>query len=445
MLNRMLYAFDDMQLDLTKMELRKGGLVSRVEPQVFALVGFLVQHRDRVVSKDEILEKIWEGRVVTDSALSSRIKSARRALGDNGKAQRLIKTLHGRGFRFVGSVRVQRDTDSVLGVDIDGSVNPTGVAPSIPARPSIAVLPFQRIGNPGPFATIADGLPHELIAELSRLRWLFVIARASSFRLRDEQPDLQSVGQVLGVRYCLTGSVGVSGKELIVTTELIDTRGGDVFWAERYTGSVNDVHSIRVEIRSSVLSSLEIQIPLHEAAGVRLTDANNLDAWSAYHLGLQHLYRFNREDNSLAEKLFLQAITSDPEFARAHAGLSFVHFQTAFMSQSDDIARDITLARGYAQRGVDIDPLDPFVNFTMGRSFWLDANLDQALAWLERSTSLSPSYAQGIYARAWTEAIAGNASDALKHADLAMRLSPLDPLHYAMLGTRALAHVSQGE
>jgi tetratricopeptide (TPR) repeat protein len=205
------------------------------------------------------------------------------------------------------------------------------------------------------------------------------------------------------------------------------------------------VHAVRDEIRSKILTSLEIQIPLHEASGARLRDSANLDSWSAYHLGLQHLYRFNRKDNAIASGLFAQAVNRDAEFARAHAGLSFVHFQAAFMRQTDDIGGRIALARNCAQRGVDIDPLDPFVNFTMGRTFWLEGDLESALAWLDRATSLSPNYAQGIYARAWTETMAGQGLSAREQVDLAMRLSPLDPLYYAMVGTRGLTHLLLGE
>jgi tetratricopeptide (TPR) repeat protein len=202
---------------------------------------------------------------------------------------------------------------------------------------------------------------------------------------------------------------------------------------------------MRGEIRAMILAALEIQIPLHEAAEARLAVTENLDAWSAYHLGLQHIYRFNRKDNAAAAEYFGQAVRKDPGFARAHAGLSFVHFQNAFLHQTDDVAGEIALARACAQRGLDFDPLDPFVNFTMGRTFWLEADLDRALSWIERSTSLSPNFAQGIYARAWTETIAGNAVDGREHADLSMRLSPLDPLYYAMLATRALTHMLVGE
>ena len=147
----------------------------------------------------------------------------------------------------------------------------------------------------------------------------------------------------------------------------------------------------------------------------------------------------------MATRLFERAIEQDPAFARAHAGLSFVHFQTAFMRHTDEIGVEIELARRHAQNGLDLDPIDPFVNFTMGRSFWLVGDLDGGLSWLERATRISPNYAQGIYARAWTETLAGRSAEGRAQVDLAMRLSPLDPLHYAMLGTRALTHLAVGE
>jgi TolB-like protein len=438
----MIYTFGPFELDLAKVELRQSGAIRPLQPQVFALLAFMIEHRERVVSKDEIFEKVWDGRIVSESALTSRVKLARRALGDNGKAQRFIKTVHGQGFRFVADVRAEREDALLLPGD---SVADEPLAAITPARPSIAVLPFHLVGDAGSYATIAEGMPHELITELARLRWLFVIARESSFRLRGRELGAREVGRLLGVRYCLSGIVEVREKKLVVTTELVDTRGGDIVWSERYTGRLDDVHAVRDEIRSKILTSLEIQIPLHEAAGARLTVTDNLDAWSAYHLGLQYLYRFNKKDNDRAAGLFNRAVEQDPGFARAHAGLSFVHFQSAFMRQTDDIATEIALARRCAQDGLDLDPLDPFVNFTMGRSFWLDADLDRALAWIDRATSLSPNYAQGIYARAWTEVMAGDALASREHADLAMRLSPLDPLYYAMMGTRGFAHMLRGE
>jgi TolB-like protein len=445
----MIYRFGDFELDPTKVELRAGGALRPLEPQVFALLAFLVENHERFVSKDEILEKVWDGRAVTDSAIASRIKSARRALGDDGRAQRYIRTIHGQGFRFVANVRLEpadaRHVESAHGAARERAADESADAASTASRPSIAVLPFQLLGEAGPCAGIADALPHELITELARMRWLLVTARGSSFRLRSPNPDLHEVGRLLNVRYCLRGTVMATRRQLAVTTELTDTRSGEVVWAERYSGSIDDVHALRAELRATLLTALEIRIPLHEAARARLAVSENLDAWSAYHLGLQHVYRFNRKDNAAAARLFERAVHLDPGFARAHAGQSFVHFQNAFLHQSDDIASEIALARSCAEQGLSLDPLDPFVNFTMGRSFWLEGDLERGLSWLERATSLSPNYAQGIYALAWTEALAGKEKQGRKHVDLAMRLSPLDPLYYAMLGTRAFTHIAAGE
>ena len=447
MLPRMIYEFGSIELDLAKVELRDKGVPRSIEPQVFALIAYLAEHRDRMVSRDELFEKLWEGRVVSDSALSSRIKSARRALGDDGRTQAIIKTVHGQGLRFVADVRVQHDWAAEARPAVGEEPEKMAPGPSAEAtsRPSIAVLPFRTTGSPESWSAIADGLPHELITELARLRWLFVVARGSSFRLRADEPDPREVGRLLGVRYCLSGTVEVSGQQLVVTAELVDTRGGDVVWGERYTGNVHDVHAMREEIRVNILASLEIQIPLHEAGRARLTVPDNLDSWSAYHLGLQHIYRFNRRDNALAAEFFSRAVDQDATFARAHAGLSFVHFQTAFLRQADVFADAIRRARDCAQRGVDLDPLDPFVNFTMGRTYWLEGDLDRSLSWLERATSLSPNYAQGIYALAWTEFMAGITDSARQHVDLAMRLSPLDPLYYAMLSLRGMTHLAAGD
>jgi TolB-like protein len=429
----MIYRFERFELDLARGELRAGGEPRPVEPQVFALLAMLVENRERLVSRDELIEKVWDGRIVSDAAVASRVKSARQALGDDGEAQRFIRTVHRKGFRFVAEVKTVHD-----------AVVPAA-APEPVQRPSIAVLPLRLVGDPGRHAAIADALPHDLIVELSRLRWLLVTARGSSFRLREAATDVTEVGRLLGVRYCLSGSVELAGPGLVVTVELADTRDAGIVWADRFAGALDDVHRVREEIRARIIAALELQIPLHEARLARLSVSENLDAWSAFHLGLQHMYRFNRTDNAAATALFERAVALDPGFARAHAGLSFVHFQTAFLRHTDDLAGEIEQARRYAERGLELDPLDPFVNFTMGRTYWLEGDLGRSLGWLERATAISPNFAQGIYARGWTETLAGRGPEGRAHVDLAMRLSPLDPLHYAMLGTRALSHMLQGE
>ena len=318
-------------------------------------------------------------------------------------------------------------------------------SPRLDGQPSLAVLPFRILGDPGAYATLAEGLPHELIGELARLRWLFVIARGSSFQLDPARVDPQEVGRRLGVRYSMAGSVEFTGRRLIVAAELAETADGGIVWADRFEGSLDDVHEFRTQLRGQIVAALDLQIPLHEDARARLRSSEDLDAWSAFHRGLQRMYRFNRQDNAEAMGHFTRAVALDPGFARAHAGLSFLHFQTAFMGDTPDLAKEVALARSCATRGLELDPLDPFVNFTMGRSYWLEGDLESSLQWLERATEISPHYAQGIYARAWTETMADRPLQGRAQANLAMRLSPLDPLFYGMLGTRAFSHLALGE
>jgi TolB-like protein len=435
----MIYRFDDFELDTAKIELRAGGEVRPLEPQVFALLALLVENRERMVSSGELIEKVWDGRVVSDAAVASRIKLARQAIGDDGKTQRLLRTIHRQGFRFVGDVKVARTAQPV---DLERSADSATEPARDGTRPSIAVLPFRLVGDAGPYAAIAEALPDDLITELARLRWLFVTARGSSFRLRASDADAGEIGRLLGVRYCLLGVVEVTHQKLAIVVELVDTRDTGVVWADRFSASIDDVHQVREEIRARVMSALEVRIPLHEASRSRLATSESLDAWSSYHLGLQHLYRFNRTDNAAAMMLFKQAIARDPGFARAYAGLSFMHFQSAFLRHTDDLAREIEQARAHAERGLELDPMDPFVNFTMGRSYWLDGDLDTSIVWLDRAIAICPNYAQGIYARAWVDTLAGRPAEGRQGVDLSMRLSPLDPLYYAMLGTRALGHIA---
>ena len=446
----MIYQFGPFELDLAAVELRDGDKVCNLEPQVFALLALLVENRERLVSKEEIIDKVWDGRVISDAAVASRVKSARQALGDTGKSQRFIRTIHGQGYRFVADARASRGTAGrSAAVSTEASASGGTCTANVhldkPSRPSLAVLPFRLIGDGGRYAALAVALPDELITELSRLRWLFITARASSFRLRASDTEFCEIGGLLGVGYCLWGTVEVSDRRVVVAVELVDTADGGIVWADRFSGRIDDVHAMREDIRSRVLTALEIQIPVHEATLARLDTAENLDAWSVYHLGLQHMYRFNRVDNTAAGALFQRAVALDPLFARAHAGLSFIHFQTAFMRYTDDIPGETNQARRFAERGLELDPLDPFVNFTMGRTYWLEGDLESSLGWLERATTISPHYAQGIYARAWTEALAARGNEARLHVDLAMRLSPLDPLRYGMLGTRAFTHMAVGE
>ena len=308
-------------------------------------------------------------------------------------------------------------------------------------RPSIAVLPFTLVGVAGPYGSIAEALPHDLIVELSRLRWLFVIARGSSFQFRGSGAAIERVRTALNVRYCLSGVVEIELDRMMVTVELCDTDDKGIVWGDCYETGVGAVHEVRAQIARAVVNALELQIPANEARRA-LKSPENLDAWSAYHLGLHHLYQFNREANGRATALFEQAIAKEPGFARAYAGLSFAHFESGFLGFADDVSQAAALAHRFAEQSLEHEPFDPFGNLVMGRAAILRGDVEGSVSWLDRANELSPSYAQGKYSRAWAGTLLGEGVDGRALVDAALKLSPLDPLRYGMLGVRSFSHMT---
>ncbi len=438
----MKYRFDEFTLDLAAGELRGADGVIAADQMTFAVLVYLVENADRLISKDELVEKVWNGRFVSDSAVSSAIKSVRRAIGDSGSEQRFVRTVHGRGFRFVEQVRF----DAAPAATVADALAPSSADPAQPAdeRPSIAVLPFTPIGSDADYRAIADAVPAELISTLSRLRWLKVIARGSSFRFRSDAQDFESIGAALGVSYILSGTVELFAPMIALSIELTDARNGHVVWAERLSGRIEDIHELRENVVGIVNAVLEMQIARNESELARLRGPKGIDAWALFHTGLQHMYRFNQADNSLADVYFGRSLELDPNFARAHAARSFTSFQAAFLRYGSDRDRAIGDARRHAEAGLAIDPDDPFVNFNFGRSHWLIGDPAAGQGWIDRATTLSPSFAQGHYAHAWADVMAGKGESAIDDLKKALTLSPLDPFRYAMESAMGIAEFHVG-
>ncbi|MBD3678460.1 MAG: winged helix-turn-helix domain-containing protein [Rhodobacteraceae bacterium] len=439
----MKYRFEDFVLDTDCAELQGPDGLVRLEGRVFDLLALLVANHQRLLSKDEIVDEIWQGRAISDATISTAIKDARRAIGDDGNAQRLIRTQHGRGFRFVGTVGYDAPAQAEPPRAEQSTADPDG--PTQGTRPSIAILPFRIIGIIPEVSAIAEAIPTELISSLARLRWLRIVARGSSFRFHSVSADPAAVGQTLSVGYCLTGSVEISGRRVAIMVELVDTRTGDIVWAERFEAPLDEVHAIRADIVHHVVAALELHIPLHEAERARLATPASMDSWSTYHLGLQHMYRFNRADNEIAAHHLQRATELDPNFARAFAARSFTSFQNAFQKLVSDPQQEIANARRFAERALELDPIDPFCNFVHGRAQWLVGDPDEGQHWLDRAVLLSPNFAQGFYARGWTDAIAGRAHEALENVSTSIHLSPLDPFLYAMQSVRGIALMQTGD
>lgn len=435
----MAWLFGAHRLDPDLFELAHKGAIVHAEPQVLALIIHLVRHRGRMVTKDELARAVWPDRIVSDASISSRIRSARQALGDDGDTQAIIRTIHGKGFRFMADV-----TES-------SPVQPTLTPPATVekdadmSRPSVAVLPFRPLGTSSEVAILAEAIPHEIIQGLSRLRWLAVIARGSSFRFREGKGGLDLVGTALGAGYVMTGVIESLGNTLAVLVELADASRGEVIWGDRLTAPLDGIEDLRQRVVAHVVTALDMHVPQNEVRLAAQAKPDRLDAWKTFHLGLTQLYRFTPEANHIAKKHFERAVELDPRFARAHAGLSFTRFIDAFLHLGSDDKGAIIAARRHAERGMELDPIDPFTHYTMGRSYWLTDQPEIAKGWFDRAIDLNPNYAQGFYARAFTALMVDDIATVDSGLDSALQLSPLDPLLYGIHGVRAQALIQVGD
>ena len=268
----MRYLFEDYALDTDRCELCRRGEIVRLEPQAFDLLEYLIRNRERVVGRDDLLAAIWGGRIVSDSAMTTRINAARCAIGDTGKAQRLIKTVPRKGIRFVGTVREEQASGSAVGSE------PSTAYPALPDKPSIAVLAFTNMsGDPGQ-EYFSDGITEDIITELSRFSELFVIARHSSCQYKGRSPDIRQVGRELGVRYVLEGSVRRAADRVRISAQLIDAVTGAHHWAERYDRELNDAFAVD-DVSRAIVAILVAHVNKAEAERTLLKPAAT---WQAH-------------------------------------------------------------------------------------------------------------------------------------------------------------------
>jgi TolB-like protein len=407
-----------------------------LEPKAFAVLRLLVENHDRVVTRDEMIAQVWGGRFVSDAAVATAIKFARKAVGDDGDRQVMIRTAHGIGHRFVAPVERRLDATTLV-----QPVEPSQEVAD--RRPTIAVLPFTQSVGQG--MQVGDGLADEIIGSLARLRWLRVIARESTFRFRQDGLDLVGLRQVLGAGYALTGRVELAFGRMTVTVTLIETQSGSVVWSDRISPALDDLHLARQEITAAVIGALDLQISQAEAAAARTRSTEMLDAWGAYHLGMSHVLRFNAQDNAIAEGLFERAIRLDPNFATAYAGRAFALQQEASQAFQVDTGPAIAEMRRMAEQAVELDPFDPFANMVMGRFHQIVSRPDDGLFWFDRSVEVSPNFAKGHYARGHIDMVMGRTDRARSGLDTFMHLSPMDPLLALMLTFKSLSFLVDGK
>ncbi len=384
--------FSDCEIDVAAFELRRGGQPCAVEPQVFELLLYLASNPDRLVTKSDLIENVWGGRIVSDSTLASRIKSARRAIGDDGEQQRFIRTVHGRGVRFVADVRTNG-----AGAAANGWSD-AGAAPSLlpgeagaASRPAVAVLPFVNLGNDPDQGFFCDGLSEDIITDLSRFRGLRVVTRDLSFRYRGAEVDLQRVRQDLAVRYIVSGSVRRQGGSLRLTAQLIDAEQNCQLWAERFDRDAEDVFAVADELVSTIVATLAGRV---QSAGIAIAKRKAPASLAAYecllrgHALLQEID--DRHYSGEARKFFEQALALDPDYGRAHAGFVLALLHEWFRGGPDSKAA-FDLAYEHAQKAAALDGDDHECHEIMGCVLLHRRAFDEAERHYRRALELNPN------------------------------------------------------
>lgn len=421
------YRFGDCLLDPERRELRRGGNIVMVEPQVFDLLEFLIRNRDRVVAKDDIIAAIWNGRAVSDTALTTRVNAVRTAVGDSGEKQQLIRTFRRKGIRFVGDVLEQAEEPL------------STFAFSLPDRPSIAVLPFLNMSNDPEQDYFADGITEDIITSLSHVRWLFVIARSSTFTYKGQSFDVTRVGRDLGVRYVLEGSVRRVGTRVRTTVQLVAAESATHIWAQRYDHSDTDIFALQDQITAAVAGAIEPEISASERVRARRKHPENLDAWGLYQRGWWHVLQQNARHFAEARPYFRSAIQLDPAFAPPHAAIALLDYFVIGRMWTDDPAVLVAEMFEEGARAVEIDANDSSAHLALGLAYLERGDMPRAVAEHETALSLNPSSSLAHWSYGVVLNFAERFEEGVQEFDAAMRLSPRDPRMWQLLTFKASA------
>jgi TolB-like protein len=437
------FQFEDFVLDPDRRELRRAGMLVAVEPQVFDLINYLVCNRDHVVTRDNLLDAIWNGRVVSESTLASRINAARRALNDSGGEQRLIRTVARKGVRFVGRVEGNRPKEPSSSPTLENADATMRSPLPLPDRPAIAVLPFTNLSGEAEQEYFSDGISEDIIMALSKLRWFFVIARNSSFIYKGKAVLMNQIADELGVRYVIEGSVRKSGDRIRITAQLNDVATGSHLWAERYDREITDVFAVQDEITENIVAAIEPQLYAAESFRAQRKPPDSMDAWDLVMRALSHYWRVTRQDNVVAQALLEKAITIDPNYGQALGLLATSYMFAAHMGWTDMTAA-LPFAERAALAAIRADSEDAWAHNALGHVYLFARRFEDSLAEFETALRLNPNFAlaQGYYGLSLS--YSGRWQDAHAAARRALRLSPRDPYSAVYMGIAAYAQFLGG-
>jgi TolB-like protein len=417
----------------TRVGLTSGTRDIKLTPKALSLLSFLAERPGEVVSKDALFAALWPETVVGDAALVTCIQELRSALKDDARQPRYIETLHRRGYRFIGKPAAARKDQA----------NGKARGLPLPDRPSIAVLPFANMSGEADQDYFADGISEDLITGLARIRWLFVIARNSSFVYKNRAVDVKEVSRALGVRYVLEGSVRRAGNRMRISAQLIDATTGGHHWAEQYDRELGDIFAVQDEITRNVVAAIEPRLLAAEGLRAFSRSADDLGAWELVARAQTHVWRLTREDNEAATAALERAVALYPDYAPAQSLLGYCLVFAAHNGWIDR-AQGLRTGRAHIARTVALDDCDPWGQIALGYLCMMERRTEESLAAFRRAVNLNPSSAAAHGYLSHGLAFAGQDREAIAHSEEAIRLSPLDPEMAMFLGGTAVSHYLAG-
>jgi TolB-like protein len=430
------YLFEDYTFDTDRRELHRETDAVSITPQVFDLLDYLIRNRERVVSKDDLIKAIWNGRSVSDAALTTRLNAARGAIGDSGEEQRFIKTLPRKGFRFVGQVREARQVADSNPGDAPES------APAVPDRPSIAVLPFANMSGDPEQEYFADGMVEEITTALSRFTWLFVISRNSSFTFKGKAADIKEVGRRLGVRYVLQGAVRKASGKVRITGQLIEAATGAHIWADKFERDMTDIFALQDEVTLAVVAAIQPKLFRAEIALTTRRRPEDLTAYDLHLRAIQQAVRSTREGLAEALRLLHRALELDPGFAAAAALAGACHMENVLRSYAIDPQFERKEAVRLMRLALSLHDGDPDTLATAALiSALLVGDCEAEIEMADRAVALNPNSYYAWNRRGWVYKIAGQPEEAIRSFERAMRMSPVDPQQFTTLTGMGFAFI----
>jgi TolB-like protein len=418
------YLFEDFILDTDRRELRRGADVVPTSPLVFDLLDYLIRHRDRVVTKDGLISAVWNGRIVSDAALTTRLSAARAAIGDDGEKQRLLKTLPRKGFRFIGAVQEgQRPATALASSAVQN--DDTAQRLFSPPRLSIVVLPFANLSGDPDQDYFVDGVTESLTTDLSRISGSLVIGRHTAFTYKGKAADLKQIGFELNVRYALEGSVQRGGNRLRVNVQLVDTETANHIWAERFEKPIADLFDMQDEVVSRLANTLNAELIAAEARRAqRSPHPRSLDF---YFQGIAWFNRGSTPDNmAQARAMFEQALALDPNNIEATIWTAAVNLEVASAYMSDDGTALVAAAEAMLVKALSLAPNHAFAHLLLGSLLNATNRAAQCISECERALALDRNLADAHAETGLAWHLMGQGAKTEAHVNEALRISPRD-------------------